>query len=1057
MSVGAMTGSPVSPVVPTIPELPQPGRIVEVRGAVWAVTDVQEQGLIRSPADEGRAGVQHVVSLQSLEEDRMGEELSVVWELEVGHTVVPDQGLPEAIRVEAFDDPNTLGAYVDAVRWGAVTSADPKAFQSPFRSGANLEPYQLEPLRRALESPRTNLLLADDVGLGKTIEAGLVIQELLLRHRARSVVVVCPPSLSLKWQDEMREKFGLDFVIVDSATMAQTRRTHGLAANPFRLFPRVIVSMAWLPGVRAQRLLRDVLADTAKTNSARRYAFDVLVVDEAHHVAPAAPSGVGKARGYAVDSQRTLAVRELAEHCEHRLFLSATPHNGYSESFTALLEMIDSRRFSRGVEIDKTALSQVMSRWLKSQVPGKFFKQRAFGKLPFTPSDDEERRFAELNDLLMTSARAGGKRSLDIGGLLLKKRFLSSPWAFARTLAAYTSATPLSAWADDDDYYAEVMGSGAVDEEEGQTWQPEFEALRHAKRDDPLSAASRAEVDKLIAWGQGYENRPNSRLTALIGMLEATCRPDGVTWTNERVVVFTEYADTLEWIKSVLTQHGYGDVLAVIQGSTPADDRETIRSRFAADPAEEDVRVLLATDAAGEGIDLQAYCHRLVNFDIPFNPSRLEQRIGRIDRYGQTETPTVFYFVPENKGGLYSADSDFLQRIAEKTNTELRDLGAVNPLVDDQISEHFTKTKPAPRRGRSSDIINQALAGEQSLNRQLTELGRTYVDRKQEMHLTPAASRRVIDAALDATDQPLLIPTGHPDTDAEVFDVPGVDRRWQPALAGLDTRLKPGVMRPITFDDEASGHMPDLVYVHLGHALMQKATRVLRSGLFGADSSVNRVTAVVVPGLDTSCVAAVSRLVLVGRGGLRLHEEVFVTGVRFRGAGLAEGRTLNLLDTVLDAQHTMTLAAPVTRQRLVDAWNSDKSSLRDRLRQAMDRRAESRQDAVAESLAERQDTDIARAIGIFTAFRVNLQDSLTHLRSKEEEEQAMLFLNQDEQRQRQLDIRRMEDRLASLADEERREIAGIQQRYSDIKPYVSAVALVFAITPDDAAAWEASR
>jgi len=180
-----------------MPLAPEPGQIVNVRGSTWAVADVRRQGLPRSPADEGAAHLSHVVSLQSLEEDRLGEELAVVWELEVGHTVAPDQGLPDAVTADGFDDPNTLAAYVDAVRWGAVTSADADSYQAPFRSGANVEAYQLEPLRRALQSSRTNLLLADDVGLGKTIEAGLVIQELLLRHRARSVVVVCPPSLAL--------------------------------------------------------------------------------------------------------------------------------------------------------------------------------------------------------------------------------------------------------------------------------------------------------------------------------------------------------------------------------------------------------------------------------------------------------------------------------------------------------------------------------------------------------------------------------------------------------------------------------------------------------------------------------------------------------------------------------------------------------------------------------------------------------------------------------------------------------------------------------------------
>ena len=173
------------PAAGIVPPLPEQGQIVNVRGATWAVADVRAQGLPRSPADEAEAGLTHVVRLQSLDEDRLGQELAVVWELEVGQTVAPDQGLPETISPDGFDDPNTLAAFVDAVRWGAVTSADGSAFQAPFRSGANVEAYQLEPLRRALQSARTNLLLADDVGLGKTIEAGLVVQELLLRHRAR--------------------------------------------------------------------------------------------------------------------------------------------------------------------------------------------------------------------------------------------------------------------------------------------------------------------------------------------------------------------------------------------------------------------------------------------------------------------------------------------------------------------------------------------------------------------------------------------------------------------------------------------------------------------------------------------------------------------------------------------------------------------------------------------------------------------------------------------------------------------------------------------------------
>ena len=138
--------------------------------------------------------------------------------------MLPSGSLPE-VTEGGFDPPERLAAFLDAVRWSAVTSADVKTLQAPFRSGVAIEDYQLEPVARAVDAPRVNLLLADDVGLGKTIEAGLVAQELLLRHRARRIMIVCPAGLTVKWHDEMAEKFGLDFTVVDSERCAAVRRT----------------------------------------------------------------------------------------------------------------------------------------------------------------------------------------------------------------------------------------------------------------------------------------------------------------------------------------------------------------------------------------------------------------------------------------------------------------------------------------------------------------------------------------------------------------------------------------------------------------------------------------------------------------------------------------------------------------------------------------------------------------------------------------------------------------------------------------------------------------
>lgn len=1038
--------------------LPEPGQVVEVRGSTWAVSNVQAQGLPRSPADEAVAQLSHVVDLQSLDEGSLGAQLSVVWELEVGQTVTPAQGLPDLIRADGFDEPETLAGFIDAMRWGAVTSADPNRYQAPFWSGVNVEAYQLEPLRRALGAPRANLLLADDVGLGKTIEAGLVIQELFLRHRARTAVIVCPPSLALKWQDEMREKFGLEFTIVNSELMAEVRRTHGLQANPFQIFPRVIVSMAWLPQVRAQRLLRDVYAQASNPKTGGRFAFDVLVVDEAHHVAPSSPSTIAGGRGYAVDTQRTVAVRQLAEKCEHRLFLSATPHNGHPESFTALMEMIDPRRFARGANLDSTALKDVTVRRLKTDLTGKGFKKRKVSMISFEPADDEQKMFALLDEIVTKSAKLNGtKPTGDIVTMLLKKRFLSSPFAFGMTLSSYLVSKASRGLSEDE--YDDIFGEGQSDEEEGLWEQDESEKLRESKESDPLSAAEPGQLETLANWGLGYESRADSRLDQLIRFLDAVCRPDGKLWSNERVVVFTEYAHTVEWLTRVLRQKGYNDDhMAVIQGSTSPEEREYIRSQFTADPSKEPVRVLLATDAAGEGIDLQTYCHRLVNFDMPFNPSRLEQRIGRIDRYGQTRQPEVYHFVPERESSTYSSDLRFMEIIARKIAQVEYDLGSANQVVGAEIQGHFGKratTKAKSKGVDTNEVINQALAGGMELNARLTQLEQGYDESRTEMHLDPANLRRVVDTALRINHQLPLVPNYDfaQDTDAEVFTVPSLTAGWRDTLRGLDTRLDPGVLRPITFDPDAADGRAGLVYVHLGHPIVQKAQRLLRRSLWSIDSTLRRVTAVTVDDLEESFVAAVTRMVLVGRGGVRLHEEVFLAGVRLHGRrAMAEERAETALDTALD-QEDLALADDRVRDQLCDLWNVPDAPLRLRLEESMRARAERKQAQVTEQLKRREAADVQRARDIFAAFRANLRDSLTRLRAEEAEAQGQLFTDPDQERQWRRDREAMQRRLDELDDEETREITAIKDRYSDVRPHTTAAAVVFALTRNDADGW----
>ncbi|MGL5829075.1 MAG: DISARM system SNF2-like helicase DrmD, partial [Angustibacter sp.] len=513
------------------------------------VTDVQHSQQPQDEVASVRLPGRTLVNLASVSDDDLGEQLTVVWEVEPGRAVLAATELPQ-VSETGWDDPEELGAFLDAVRWGTVASADPKTLQAPFRSGISIEEYQLEPVARALKMPRVNLLIADDVGLGKTIEAGLVAQEMLLRHRARRILVVCPAPLTLKWREELAEKFGLDFVVLNTAALRELRRTHGLQANPFTIHPRAIISLPWLRTPRVQRLLDEVLTD----NSARAEFFDLLIVDEAHHCAPPAPR---RSSGYAVDSLQTTAVRRLGAYSRHKLFLSATPHNGYSESWQALLEMLDPQRFARGVEPDPASVEQVMVRRLKDNLRDAEGNPRFPGRqtraIEVDYTADERRAHGLLSQYLTARRRAASDRATgphplrgnDLVALLLKKRLFSSPAAFAATLEKHSNTVSRGTEAPEQpaelpDWYHDALSwdEALVDDQSGT--EAELDLLAQiAATERPADASERELLAELATWAERYAEPADSKAEALIQELNQICRPDG-TWRDDRVIVFTE-------------------------------------------------------------------------------------------------------------------------------------------------------------------------------------------------------------------------------------------------------------------------------------------------------------------------------------------------------------------------------------------------------------------------------------------------------------------------------------------------------------------------------------
>jgi len=306
--------------------------------------------------------------------------------------------------------------------------------------------YQLEPLRKALRLPRVNLFIADDVGLGKTIEAGLVLREMLMRQRVRRVVIVAPPSAVTQWQEELEQRFGLSFKIYDRDFVAQCKRERGYAINPWTTHSCFILSHALLRDEDYSAPLRDLLStDEAGQQRPGADPGSLLILDEAHHAAPSSSSK------YAIDSQFTRAVRELAERFEHRLFLSATPHIGLSNRFSALLEILDPQRFVRGTPVDPALRDEVMVRRLKAdlrEVSGGFpIRKIVQVTLEGLPTDQPELELARLLDEYweMREQRVAGlpPRQRAAQGLILvnlQKRLHSSIEAFHRTLSSHRRA-----------------------------------------------------------------------------------------------------------------------------------------------------------------------------------------------------------------------------------------------------------------------------------------------------------------------------------------------------------------------------------------------------------------------------------------------------------------------------------------------------------------------------------------------------------------------------------------------------------------------------------------
>ena len=896
----------------------QTGTLVRVRQRMYLVESVKSA--------EGKAPV---VDLACIDDDAQGQRLSVIWPVEIDAKIVPPGR--SALRAHAKpDDPKVFAAYLHALRWGCVTSTDPQLFQSPLRAGIVPKDYQLEPLRKALALPRVNLFIADDVGLGKTIEAGLVLQELLLRQRVHRVVVSCPASVLLQWRDELAQRFGLDFVVMDKGYINARRRERGFGVNPWTTHRQFIISHALLRDEDYQVGLRDWLGDFC--------AGSLLILDEAHVAAPASESK------YAIDTQITRAVRNIARRFEHRLFLSATPHNGHSNSFATLMEILDPQRFTRGVPVKNSAiLKPVMVRRLKSelrkhvasQIPKRETVQIDLDGLP--PDSPElvlAEKLAEYTEILERKLAAAGHRAKGFGRLVsiaLQKRLLSSIEAFARTLAvhrknarkAIAQALPkgsepplaLSLFRNDDE-------EDVSDEQTAELEDVEVAQATRAGANVEDDTRAKTLLDEMTAIAERSRDLPDAKFKALLDWIgRHQCADDDVedwsknhvqvgsrhnkrqTWQDRRVLIFTEYVDTKNYLlfqlRAALGESEAAERVLELHGGMDEDRREEVKAAF--NDKHHPVRILVATDAAREGVNLQAQCADLFHYDLPWNPGRMEQRNGRIDRTLQ-EKPIVYchYFVYAQR-----PEDRVLQALAQKSSTIHTELGSLADVIDQRLARGLKDGISRKRVDEMTSMIaaiDQDAGGERSgpveeelesardreMANQLDDLGKLYQKAHDHLDLTTDRLRDVVNLGLSLAGVPELAPI---QAAAGRYDVSGIERAgggdptWREILDSLRPPRPRKVPewewrskcppRPISFEP-ATSLVSEAVQLHLQHRLTQKALAQFRAQAFSEDR-LSRVTVVFDANHARKRVLALGRLALYGKGAARLHEEIVAT------------------------------------------------------------------------------------------------------------------------------------------------------------------------------------
>lgn len=566
-------------------------------------------------------------------------------------------------------DPDEFRLAAEALRISYAALYDPMS--AVYTSDIDPLPHQIRAVYEdMLPKVPLRFLLADDPGAGKTVMAGLYVKEMLLRSAADRVVIVCPGGLADQWRDELLQKFNLDFEVFQP--FMQDRSPSG---NPFRDHDRLIVRM---DQVARSDVYRQMLKEVR---------WDIAIVDEAHRMSAHFKNAYGE-----TDTTKRFQLGEtLATTAENLLLMTATPHSGKEEDFQLFMSLLDKDRFAGKFKPNRhrrTDTKGLMRRMVKEDLltfEGKpLFPERHAQTVAYELSEGELKLYRDVTDYVRSGMNAAqrvmqedSRRGNSIGFALtvLQRRLASSPEAIYRSLDRRRDK--LSALRErileDPTAFREILDSsqntmnvGDLDDfddlwdeaDENQQGQLELDIDRIV--DSTTSARTIEELDAEIGMlddlvAEAREVRGcghDAKWIQLSDILQEHVLDAGTAELPHKMIIFTEHRDTLEYLRRrIETLLGQPECVAVIHGGMSRDERRNIQERFVNEPQ---TRILVATDAAGEGLNLQR-ADLMVNYDLPWNPNRIEQRFGRIHRIGQKRVCYLWNLVAKNtrEGEVY--------------------------------------------------------------------------------------------------------------------------------------------------------------------------------------------------------------------------------------------------------------------------------------------------------------------------------------------------------------------------------------------------------------------